>query len=63
MNTYEHVLFLKELFKYIGISEDRIQQYFISAAETEKFINAIKDITKKVQDLPPLPKKEIKIPN
>jgi coenzyme F420-reducing hydrogenase delta subunit len=59
MNTYEHVLFLKKLFKHIGISEDRIQQYFCSAAEVEKFIAAVDDITKKVEKLPPLPKKKI----
>ena len=59
MNTYEHVLFLKKLFKYIGISEERIQQYFCSAAEVEKFIAAVNDITKKIESLPPLPKKLI----
>ena len=62
MNTYEHISFLKKLFKHLGISEDRIQQYFCSAAEVEKFIAAVNDITKKVENLPPLPKKKI-IPN
>lgn len=57
MNTYEHVLFLKKLFKHIGISEDRIQQYFVSAADVEKFIHSVEDITKKIEALPPLPKK------
>ena len=57
MKTYEHVLFLKKLFHHIGISEDRIQQYFVSAAEVEKFINSVEDITKKIEALPPLPKK------
>ena len=56
MNTYEHVLFLKKLFSRIGISEERIQQYFISAAEVEKFVASINDITEKVKKLPPLPK-------
>ena len=58
MNTYEHVLFLKKLFNHLGISEDRVQQYFCSAAEVEKFIAAVNDITKKVEKLPPLPKKK-----
>ena len=62
MTAYEHILFLKKLFNYLGISEDRIQQYFCSAAEVEKFIAAVNDITKKVENLPPLPKKKI-IPN
>ncbi|NHJ33505.1 MAG: hypothetical protein FK732_11660, partial [Asgard group archaeon] len=39
MNTYEHILTLKKLLKYKGISEERVQQYFCSAAEVEKFIN------------------------
>ena len=56
MNTYDHVLFLKKLFKHLGISEDRIQQYFVSAAEVEKFIQSVEDITNKVNNLPPLPK-------
>jgi F420-non-reducing hydrogenase iron-sulfur subunit len=56
MSTYEHVLFLKKLFARLGISEERIQQYFCSAAEVEKFIASINDITEKVKKLPPLPK-------
>ena len=55
-NTYEHILTLKKLLKHEGISEDRIQQYFCSAAEVEKFINSVEDITKKIYALPPLPK-------
>ena len=56
MNTYKHVLFLKKLFERIGISPDRVQQYFCAAAEVEKFVSSVEDITKKVQALPPLPK-------
>jgi coenzyme F420-reducing hydrogenase delta subunit len=56
MNTYEHILTLKKLLKYEGISEERVQQYFCSAAEVEKFINSVEDITKKIYALPPLPK-------
>lgn len=55
-NTYEHVLTLKKFLKHVGISENRIQQYFCSAAEVEKFINSVEDITSKIQALPPLPK-------
>lgn len=56
MNTFEHVLILKKFLKHVGISEERIQQYFCSAAEVEKFIKSVNDITKKVQALPPIPK-------
>ncbi len=56
MNTYNHVLTLKKFLKHVGISEDRIQQYFCSAAEVEKFINSVADITKKIHILPPIPK-------
>ena len=56
MNTYEHVMILKKLFNRIGISEDRIQQYFVSAAEVDNFVASVKDIAKKVEVLPPLPK-------
>ena len=56
INTFEHVLILKRFLKHVGISEERIQQYFCSAAEVEKFINSVNDITKKVQALPPIPK-------
>lgn len=55
-NTYEHVLTLKKFLKHAGISENRIEQYFCSAAEVEKFINSVEDITKKIHTLPPLPK-------
>ena len=56
MNTFEHVKFLKRLFKHLGLAEERIQQYFCSAAEVEKFIKSVEDITHKVEILPPLPK-------
>ncbi len=56
MNTFEHVKFLKRLFKHLGLAEERIQQYFCSAAEVEKFIKSVEDITHKIELLPPLPK-------
>ena len=55
-NTFEHILMLKKFLKRVGISENRIEQYFCSAAEVEKFIRAVEDISKKVNALPPLPK-------
>ena len=56
MNTYDHVKFLKRLFNHLDLAEERIQQYFCSAAEVEKFIKSVEDITSKVGKLPPLPK-------
>jgi len=56
INTYEHVLTLKKLLKHEGISEERIQQYFCSAAEVEKFIKSVEDISSRIHALPPLPK-------
>ena len=56
MNTYEHILTLKKLLKHEGISENRVQQYFCSAAEVEKFITSVEDISAKINVLPPLPK-------
>ena len=56
MNTYEHVLTLKKILNHEGISEDRLQQYFCSAAEVEKFTTSVEDITQRVRKLPPLPK-------
>jgi len=50
---------LKRLFKHLGISEDRIQQYFCSAAEVEKFLQSVKEITTKINELPPLPKQKL----
>jgi F420-non-reducing hydrogenase iron-sulfur subunit len=59
MNTNKHVIFLKKLFKNLGLHEDRIQQYFCAAAEVENFVRSVEHITKKVRALPPLPKHEI----
>lgn len=56
MNTYEHVLTLRKILKHEGISEERLQQYFCSAAEVQKFVDSVGDITQRVQKLPPLPK-------
>ena len=56
MNTHKHILALKKFLKHVGISEERIQQYFCSAAEVEKFINSVADITKKIHTLSPIPK-------
>ena len=55
-NTYEHVLTLRKILKHEGISEERLQQYFCSAAEVQKFVDSVEDITQRVQKLPPLPK-------
>ena len=55
-NTYDHVLTLKKILKHEGISEERLQQYFCSAAEVQKFVDSVADITQRVQKLPPLPK-------
>lgn len=60
MNTNEHVILLKKLFNHLGISEDRIQQYFCSAAEVDRFVASVNDITEKVKKLLPLPKKKLK---
>lgn len=60
INTYQHILTLKKLLKHEGISEERIQQYFCSAADVEKFINSVEDISKKIHVLPPIPKKNPK---
>jgi coenzyme F420-reducing hydrogenase delta subunit len=54
MNTYSHVKDLKKILEHVGISGTRLQQYFCSAAEVENFVNSVNDITKKVQQLPPL---------
>ena len=56
MNTYDHVLTLRKILKHEGISEERLQQYFCSAAEVQKFVDSVGDITQRVQKLPPLPK-------
>jgi len=56
LNTYEHILTLKKLLTHEGISEERVQQYFCSAADIEKFLGSVKDITTKIHKLPPLPK-------
>ena len=55
-NTYDHVLTLRKILKHEGISEERLQQYFCSAAEVQKFVDSVGDITQRVQKLPPLPK-------
>ena len=56
INTYEHIVTLKKLLKHEGISEERVQQYFCSAAEVGKFISSVEDINTKIHTLPPLPK-------
>ena len=60
MNTNKHVVLLKKMFEHLGISPDRIQQYFCGAAEVENFVKSVQDITNKVHALPPLPKHKLK---
>ena len=55
--TYDHIKMLKKIFKHLGISEKRVNQYFCSAADVEKFISSVKDISQKIHKLPPIPKK------
>ena len=56
MSTYEHVKILKKIFNHLNISEERIQQYFCSAAEVEKYLQSVEDIIRKIEALRPLPK-------
>jgi len=60
MNTYSHVQFMKKLFEHLGLSPDRINQYFCGAAEVENFVNSVQDMTHKIHALPPLPKHKLK---
>ncbi|TFG28134.1 MAG: hydrogenase iron-sulfur subunit [Promethearchaeota archaeon] len=59
MNTYNHVKFLKKLFQHLGIHPERLEQYFCAAAEVENFVSSVEDITRKVQALPPMPKRKL----
>ena len=57
MVTYKHLSMLKKIFDHLGISDERIQQYFCSAADVEKFVNSVKDIHNRIHKLPPISKK------
>ena len=59
MKTYDHVQFLKRIFEHLGIAEERVEQYFCAAAEVERFVSSVEDMTKKIEALPPLPRKTL----
>ncbi|TFG00905.1 MAG: hydrogenase iron-sulfur subunit [Promethearchaeota archaeon] len=55
--AYDHVQMLSKIFEHLNIEKERVQQYFCSAADVEKYITSVNDIVKKIHKLPPLPKK------
>jgi coenzyme F420-reducing hydrogenase delta subunit len=61
MVAYEHVQTLSKIFEHLNIAEERVQQYFCSAADVEKYMESVKDIAEKIHKLPPLPKKPIRM--
>lgn len=55
-----HVNIVKGMLENAGFSPDRVMMYFMSAAEIERFTDAITDLTQKIQELPINPLKEDK---
>ncbi|AIJ05502.1 Coenzyme F420-reducing hydrogenase, delta subunit [Methanocaldococcus bathoardescens] len=41
----------------LGIGGDRIEMYFMTAAEADKFVSAVNEMTEKLQKLGPNPLK------
>lgn len=47
----KRIMFLKDLLRRYGINEERLRLEWISAAESERFVDVINDFTKKIKEL------------
>ena len=57
LKAEERVRFIKELLDELGIGGDRIEMFFMTAAEADKFVSAVNEMTEKLQKLGPNPLK------
>ena len=53
--TYKRFQVLRDVFKFIGIDEDRLRLEWVSAAEGERFAGVIKSFTEQVERAGPSP--------
>ena len=57
MKAEERVRFAKQLLDELGIGGDRIDMFFMSAAEADKFVSAVNEMTARIEKLGPNPLK------
>ena len=57
LKAEERVRFAKQLLDELGIGGDRIDMFFMSAAEADKFVSAVNEMTARIQKLGPNPLK------
>ena len=57
LKAEERVRFTKQLLDELGIGGDRIDMFFMSAAEADKFVSAVNEMTARLQKLGPNPLK------
>ncbi|MFQ6075119.1 MAG: hydrogenase iron-sulfur subunit [Candidatus Bathyarchaeia archaeon] len=51
------VKFVRDILGKLGLGEDRVNMYFLSAADAAKFVDAVEDMTSRVKRLGPNPVK------
>jgi len=54
----ERVRFTQQLLDELGIGGERIDMFFMSAAEADKFVSAVNEMTSRIEKLGPNPLKE-----
>lgn len=52
------IMFVKKLLNQLGLGSDRVNIYFLSSGEADKFVAAVKDMVEKVKKLGPSPLKK-----
>jgi len=55
-----HVNAARMLLRQAGLEEERVSMYFMSAAEFDRFCDAVRDLAEKIQKLPSNPLKRDK---
>ncbi len=51
------VAFVKELLKSVGVEPERVEMFFMAASEPHKFVEAAKEMVRRVEELGPLERK------
>ncbi len=55
MNAQRRVKYLKEILDRIGLGGDRLEMYFISSSEGQRFAEVVGEMTRRIEELGPNP--------
>jgi F420-non-reducing hydrogenase iron-sulfur subunit len=61
VNAQRRVKHLKEILDQIGLGRDRLEMYFISSSEGQRFAEVVDEMTCRIQELGPNPLRDMSV--